>query len=345
MSLKTRQFPLFVFFLVSMSISPGLVIAATEENFLNSQLLRMIDIYDPLEVINPFLTTEKKTLGGSLNLNGEKNVYSFYKDISSKNQSLINQKLQQSFGVPYSFLGKANLYGKINLENVSLTQTFHVEMGGSFYLTDPVFPEVSTLLFQNYGASTEFNFDSPNTYKSNFSLNYGRQRALRQKLNTGDLVTSKPSFKLKERPFKSYLMVNFNIEYNLFNIGNAILKINSVPILKQDYELFNSFAGFITNNILPPDFKTIDHIKFYAGYSPFYKGNYDVKRTIVLGSKLGISSWMNFDVFSTDDMYPGGQIKLGPDFFNASLYTYQESYDNYGIYKFRNYGLNLNLNF
>lgn len=343
---KKSLFYSTVIFLVVLCLFIGRVaIAATEENFQYNQLLRMKDKYDPLEVINPFLVIEKKEVGGSLNVNGNKDIYSFYEDISSKNQSQINLRLQQSFGVPYSFFGKVNIYGKVNFDNLSIGQTLHIDMGGSFYLIDPVFPEIKTLLFQNQGASTEFIYHSPRNYKINTSLNYGRFKYLKRNLNIGDLTVSKPSFKLKEEPYKFYLSLDLSGEYNLFDIGNIILKINSISIVKQDFELFNSFAGFLTNDILPMDIELIDYIKVYAGYSPFYRGDYSVERTIVLGSKLAFNDWLNFDLFTTDDMYLGAQVKLGPDLFNASVYTYEASYDDYGIYKFRNYGFNLNINF
>lgn len=341
---KNRHMNLVVLFLVIFSANYSA--EAAEANFLNSQILRMKDKYDSLEIINPLLTfAEKKEWGGNLDLIGEKDVYRFYQDISSKNQSQINQRLQQSFGSPYSFFGKIDLYSKFNFESSFFLQTLHADMGGSFYLTDPVFPEVNTLLFQNYGASSALNLFSPNDYKINLSLNYGATRLLQKTLNVGDLVESRPSFKLKEIPYKFYLSLDIHGEYNLFNLGNIIIKINSIPIVKEDYELFNSFVGAITNDILPSSFEIVEHIKFYGGYSPFYRGDYSVKRTVVVGSTLGLTTWMNFDVFTTDQMYVGGLVKIGTEFLNASLYTYQDSYDDYGINKFRNYGFNLNFNF
>lgn len=345
MCLENRHFLFFVVFLYIFCV-PVNQAAATDLNLINSQLLRMKDRYDPLEAINPLIfTVDKKTVGGNLDLNAEKDIYDFYKDISSKNQTQINQRLQQSFGSPYSFFGKSDLFVKADFENSYFMQTLHADMGGSFFLTDPVFPEVKTLLFQNYGASSELNYFSKNNYKINFSLNYGYTRLIQQNLNVGDLLESKPSFKLKEKPWRFYLSLGLDSEYNFFDLGNIIVKVNSVPIVKQEFELFNSFVGIMTTNVLPSDFKVIDHLKFYSGFSPFYKGDYSLQRTLVLGSNVGVTSWMNLDVFTTDNIYLGGQIKLGPEFFNASLYTYQESYDDYGIYTFRNYGFNLNFNF
>lgn len=344
--MKFRHLLLFVSFLLTNLVLIQTLSASTELKLLDSQLLRMKDHSNPIEIINPF-SRPNRVADWSISLffSGEQNVLNFYQDISSKNQTRINQKLQNSFGVPYSFFTQVDLYKIFNIGDVKFKQGLHANLGGSFYLIDPVFPEVETLLFKNYNASTELNFLIHSDYKVNFSVNYGIMQILNQKLTVGQLVESKPSFKLSERPYNFYMNINLKSEYRLENWGRVLVEMTSLPITKVDYKIFNSFLGFETHNLFQADWSHDYTVKLYAGYSPFYQGNYLNNRTAIFGTKFRFFDVVNFDLFTNDHTYLGAHLAVGTSLYNLSVFTYQQSYDDYGIYKFRNYGFNLNYNF
>lgn len=308
-------------------------------NFIESQQLRLSAQQNPVHWVLPF-NVLKKASSWEINtfLSSEEDVFSLYKDIDSKDQALIQERLQSSFGQPYDVTAKMNF----GFRNGNFAQFFSTNGGAVLLVTDPVFPEVKGLLFHDYMGSSSYLFRPTKNLLIKPQLNYGTRKILDRQFTVGDLVEKKISVDFNKAPQQTVVETNVMAVLGLESWGQILFEMNSFPLIKTEYQYWESFLGYMTPNFLSGT-SWIQSLQFYGGYSPVYAGSYDVERTVKTGSKLMLGEHLTIDIFTTDKFYPGAMVGYMAGFVEVSAFTFERAYDDFGLQRSRQFGGNLRL--
>lgn len=307
-------------------------------NYIEAHLMRLSSQQNPSHWLLPFsqsknLTTYETNIMFSM----EKDTYSLYEDMQSKKQDKIQERLKESYGSPYDASAKVNFgfrYG-------SFSQFFSTNGGAVLLVTDPVFPELKGFLFHDYTATTTYLIKPTPRLVIKPQLSYGVRRSIDREYTVGDLVETSLNVKFDKAPYIGFMEVGFLSMYSLSQWGQLLFEANSVPVIKNEYDYWDTFLGYKTPNFLKNRDWFLSEASFYGGYAPFYGGHYDVSRTYKLGTKLGLNDKVGLDLFTMDDFYPAAIVSLQYAFATLELMTFERAYDDFGYQKSRQYGFNL----
>jgi hypothetical protein len=168
-------------------------------------------------------------------------------------------------------------------------------------------------------------------------LSLGARRVLDRQYTVGDLVENSLDVKFNKAPYQGVVELSFYSSYHLLQWGEIFFELNSVPLMDSHDKYWDSFLGYQT-----PDFgKEKMKIHFYAGYSPFYGGDYDVSRTYKIGVNTAFGKMLSLDLFTMDDFYPTAILAFKLKHFAVEFFSFERSYDDFGHQRSRDYGLNL----
>ena len=306
-------------------------------NFIESQQLRLSSQQNPNHWIMPFnVVKTATTFETNTFFSAEKDVLPLYKDIQSKDQAQIQARLQESYGKPYDASAKVNL----GFRTGNFAQFFSANAGAVLLVTDPVFPEMKGLLFQDFMGSSSYLFRPMKNWIIKPQLNYGARKVLDRQYTVGDLVDKKLNVNFNKTPQVGVVELNVTSVVGLDSWGQILMEMNSVPLIKNNYQYWDTFLGYLTGNILEGK-AWVRSLQLYGGYSPFYAGKYDVERTIKTGSKLLFGEHLSLDVFTTDKFYPGALLGVTAGFIEVSAFTFERAYDDFGLQRSRQYGGNI----
>jgi hypothetical protein len=311
---------------------------ARKLNFIETHLLRLSSQQDPTHWLLPFKQVRTpRSFESNVMLSMEKDTYSLYEDIQSKKQDKIQSRLQESFGQPYDVSAKINFgyrYGKF-------AQFFSINGGAALLATDPVFPELKGFLFHDYTATSSFILKPLPRLMLKPQISYGVRKTLDREYSVGDLVDKSLDVKFNEAPYIGFLELNVLVIFSLSEWGQLLFEVNSLPLMHQEFQYWDSFLGYKTPNFLRSKRWFLTELAFYGGYSPFYGGEYDVSRTYKLGLKTSFAQGLEVDFFTMDDFYPAGIISWRVNYLTVEAFSFERAYDDFGNQKSRQYGLNL----
>ncbi len=306
-------------------------------NFIESHQLRLSGQQDPLHWLVPFHSVKHPDAWESnIFYSQQKDVLKVYKEVQTKDQDKIQERLSTSFGKPYDLSAKVNA----GYRNGDFAQFFSSNGGAVLLATDPVFPELQGFLFHDYTSSTSYVFRPVKEMVLKTQLNIGVRKAFSQKLTTGDLVESKVNIRFNKEPYVGFMELSLRSLYSFGTYGRALFEINSLPLINE-YQYWDTFLGYQTPDIFDQKTSWFKEFSFYGGYSPFYGGHYDVSRTFRLGNRLGFGDFFSLDVFTLDKFYPGVIVSSKLGFLELSLFTFERAYDDYEKQKSREFGFNL----
>ncbi len=299
---------------------------------MESHSLRLSSQDEVNQWIIPMSQERHETVGLTIFASGHKDVLDVYEDLQSKNQPRIEKRIDSSYGTPYDASAKI----QASIDYANFRQTLSTNAGAIFVVTDPIFPELQGLLFHDYMASTSYRFVFPHmVFKPQIS--YGYRKLLYRTLNAGQVASEK--IKVQFNKVESVGLAEFSLESKFFlrEYGEIFFEINSLPLTNYEYSYYDTNVGYRS-----PLFARL--ISFYAAYSPFYGGEYDVSRTLKLGAEIRPIDHVRLTLFTLDDFYLGGEAQILFRNFELALLTFERAFDDYGYQKSRQYGAFLKLN-
>ena len=312
--------------------------SAKQLNYIETHLLRLSSQQNPTHWLLPFRQLKKSTpFESNFVLSMEKDTYSLYKDIQSKNENKIQDRLEESYGRPYDVSAKINF----GFRYESFTQFFSTHGGAVLLVSDPVFPDLKGFLFHDYTASTSYVFHPNPRLMIKPQLSYGARRTLNEEYTTGDLVEKSLDVKFNETPYIGFIELNLLTIFSLSEWGQVLFEINSFPLIKNEYEYWDTFFGYKTPNFLKDMNWAFSDLSFYGGYAPFYAGHYDVSRTYKFGARTSMGDSVDLDFFTMDDFYPAGILSFNLANLSLEFFTFERAYDDFGNQKSRQYGANI----
>lgn len=321
-----------VFFLIISS-----AIATTKLGFIESQSLRLSSKERADSLFIPFHYPKNlKHLELNATLLGKNDDYLLYKDLVSKDQERITNRLNHSFGVPYDAHAKTNMVYRYH----EFTQQFSFNSSALAFIKDPVFPEFKTFMYYDQWGTSAYLFKPIKNLQFKPQIGYGRRKIINKNFTTGDFVNQPPNLKLKRSKWHYQSEFSFNTIYSI-PLFQILFELNSLPLTNSDYDYWDSFLGMRTINLASLFSDKLQLVSFFAGYSPFYGGYYDVKRTMKFGTQIYFKENLGFNVFTTDQMLFGGQLIAHFNHIEIDLYSIKRAYDDYLLYQSRLYGMNL----
>jgi hypothetical protein len=323
----------FVVFCFSISWTAS----AKRLNYIESHLMRLSSQENPTHWLLPFRQIEQaRTLESNIMVSMEKDTYSLYEDIQSKKQDKIQERLEDSFGKPYDVSAKVNF----GFRYQSFSQFFSTNGGAVLLVTDPVFPELKGFLFHDYAAGSAYLFCPHPRLIFKPQISYGVRKVLDEEYTVGDLVDKSLDVKFNEIPYIGFLEFNLLSIFTL-NYGQLLFEVNSFPLMKNDYEYWDTFLGYKTPNFLIGKDWLLSELSLFGGYAPFYAGHYDVSRTYKIGARTAISPTFDLDIFTMDDFYPAAIASFNFTYASLEFFTFERAYDDFGNQKSREYGINI----
>lgn len=305
-------------------------------NFLESQLFRIAAANNSMRAINPFyLRSDFTSAESNLHLGAQEKTYALYQDLQSKDQNKIEERLSESYGNPYDASAKLNLGYRMG----NFTHFFSTNAGAALLVTDPVFPEMKGILFHDYTTSMQYTYHVTPQFLIMPQLNLGVRKTLDQQLTVADLVQRSLDMNFNKRPYLGFSEFSLLSVFGLSGLGQILFELNSFPIQEQKYSYWDSFLGYQTPSLINSYF--LSDLKFYAGYSPFYGGQYDVSRTYKWGTELGLLDLFKIHFFAMDKNYLSSIFKIELRYLDLEFFTVERAYDDFDIQKSRHYGLNL----
>ena len=306
-------------------------------NYIEAQNLRLSGQTHPNHWMNPFVFNKTpKSYEANLFVAGHKDVKDLYDDMTSKDQTKIENRLDKSFGKPYDLEAKIGF----GYRSGNFSQFFSTNGGAVLLVTDPVFPELQGFLFHDYTGASAYLYKPTKALVIKPQLTYGVRRVLDRTYTVGDLVDQGLDVKFNKVPYVGFVEAGLLATYNTFGYGHFLFELTSLPLLKYDYQYWDAFVGYKTPNFAKRLGMSGGEISLYGGYSPFYAGKYDVERTIKTGLRLAPWNFLSLDIFTQDKFYPGALLALSSTHTEFSLFTIERAYDDFGKQKSRQYGLN-----
>lgn len=309
-------------------------------NFIEAHQLRLSTRNDGLTWINPFFSARPaEHFDFRLFFSNEKDVLGLYKDIQSKDQPKIQQRLSESYGKPYDVSAKVGMgfhYGRFS-------QHFSTNGGALLFINDPVFPEMDGLIFHDYVTTSSYAFGKPRNWVLRPRISLGWRKMVDEKFTAGDLVQRPLKVNFEKKPYTNLFEMGLNGSKTLGEYGDLIGEVNAIPLIKSDgeYEYWDTFLGYRSWNFLDDKGSWLHALHAYGGYSPFYAGDYDVERTIKTGIDVQFIRHLRLDLFTMDKFYPGLIFSTQFQYIEFNLFTYERGYDDFGRQRSRQYGANL----
>ena len=367
MRMIPRWFYLFSFMGIMVAFSPS-ALAHKNYNYLQTSLWRSLGQINPYTVINPFMADQNNlaTRYWRTGITGDlypSYYHRYYKEFMSKNRGRIINAVAKSYGKIFRVYGSWQIGLHYTLKNPRLVgeQYYHYVFAGGFQLKNRANSTLQALYLNAKGFTTSFayTFSSPPSspreirpwlplHRLKGTLRFGRVRYLYEDdYNAVDFFDRQLRFNLKRYPWHFYF--NLDVEYRypvpFFASSEILLQVQNISLGHNLHSAqafvglksFNFLRSFATHAYIPYSFK------IFAGIAPSFEGDYLRQQTFIAGSEIFFLPQLRLDFFLQDKGYPGGSLYWQGKYGNLQIYTYQQVYDKYRLYKYRNYGLNLNL--
>jgi len=268
-------------------------------------------------------------------------VWDVYSDIKSKDRSRIQSRLEKSYGQPLDAEAKAGFSFHLG----KFEQTFFANAAVALMVNDPVFPELSGILFNDYTLSSSYTFTLPHGIKFRPTIQYGIRRTLDQSFTVGQLLDTKPNVKLKTYPYRFYSEASMNIE-RPFEFGILSASISSFPVTQKYYDYWKTEVSARSRNLLQATSITFPRqVYLWAGLSPFFGGAYNWGRTVQVGTSVGWTNFLRTDLFLFDNFRIAAIVTARIAFLHAEIFTFERSEDDHKALNSRQYGLALSARF
>lgn len=308
-------------------------------NYIESSLFRLSSYNRSEEWIQPFYRYHKNSFPNyQLSFFGSTHpeVKGLIDDIGSKDDDLIQKRIDDSYGKPYDASAKVQFLYR----NERFIQTFSINAGAVAVVNDPVFPELSGIFFQDYIGTSSYIFKVNKELVFIPRIIYGKRRVLDTSLTVAELVDRKPDTKIKNQPWNTVVDISLSARYE-FESFDLLGELNSLPLSNNEYNYWDTNLGIKSKNLKDFfSFDTLKRIDCYFSYSPIYGGDYDVSRTVKFGMGVEFSENFMIDIFSHDKFSFGSILKFNDDYYAISIFTHENSYDDYQEQRSRKYGLN-----
>ena len=316
-------------------------------------------------VINPFIANEDNPTprywrtGGVLDIRPSY-YHAYYREFLSKNNNRIINAVDKSYGKIFRAYGSWQIGVHYPFPNSRLTweQYYHYTYGGIVRLINRSDTSLRALFLNAKGFTTSLAYAfSPEAqdlrpwsplHQLKGSLRFGRVRYLYEdNYNAVDFFERRLRFNLKKYPWHFYFNLDLQYRYPISFLASSEIILQAKNIsLGHNLHALQTFAGFKSFNFLrsttakawvPYSFK------LFAGIAPSIEGDFERAQTFIAGTEIFFLPQLRTDFFIQDRGYPGGAIFWQGKYGNLEIYTYQQAYDKFHLYKYRNYGLNLNL--
>jgi len=333
------------FFIIFLFFNIGLVFPAAKNlNYMQAHLFRLSSedkIEEWLIPLIRYAPSGHDQLNFNVMVSANPEVPDTIADLNSKDKSRTRARLDQSYGKPYDVGTKLSISTQIS----SFEQIISSNAGAVLIVHDPVFPFIEGIMFHDYTGTSLYHFKYKNLLLKP-QVSYGLRRTLEKDLSVGDFVEKKIKIKFSDEPWRFYSEAGFLSQLSL-DYCYLLFDLNAYPITQNRYNYWNSNLGIRSKNIVKnlDSFSLIRYLDLYFSYSPFYGGQYDVSRTVTLGTGFYFNSYLGTDIFLIDDYSWGILLKLNYNFVYLSLFTFKTAYDDYHNFESRQYGLNLKLSF
>jgi hypothetical protein len=294
--------------------------------FMESHALRLSSQDEVNQWLIPMSSESHQNFGFTVFYSGNREVKDVYDDLQSKDQGRIEKRIDSSYGSPYD--ASAKIQAKFDYAN--FRQTLSTNAGAVLVVTDPIFPELQGFLFHDYMGSSSYRFVFPNAMVKP-QVSYGYRKLMNRRLTAGQVASEKINVKLDKSPSVGLMEFSLESKYFIRKFGEIFFEVNSLPLTNYEYSYYETNVGYRS-----PLFARL--ISFYAAYTPFYGGHYDVSRTFKLGTEIRPVDHLRLSLFTFDEFYLGGEAQLRFKNFELALLTFERSHDDYGYQKSRQYG-------
>ncbi|MBP5295863.1 MAG: hypothetical protein J6Y94_00855, partial [Bacteriovoracaceae bacterium] len=337
-------------------------------NFPQTQLWRALGATHPYTIIHPLTAVQPNPAPRywHTGITGElypTYYHRYYKEFISRDNERIVEAVNRSYGKVFRVYGAWQIGLHYTLKNPRLVweQYYHYVYAGIFHLKNKVDTHFQALYVNAKGFTTSvaYTFSPlPSTpdevkpwsalHRLKGTLRFGRARYLYEDdYNAVDFFERRLRFNLKRYPWHFYF--NLDVEYRypvpFLASSEILLQVQNIS-LGHNLHSAQAFVGLKSFNLLR-SFSARAYIpysfKLFTGIAPTFEGDYLRQQTFIAGSEIFFLPQLRLDFFLQDKGYPGGAIYWQGKYGNLQIYTYQQDYDKYRIYKYRNYGLNLNL--
>lgn len=266
----------------------------------------------------------------------QSDVWGLYQDIKTKDQAKIARRLQESYGNVYDAAAKIGVYGRIG----SFTQGISVNAAVAMLVNDPVFPELTGILYNNYALYSAYDGEWLGV-RWKPALTYGVRRVMEQSFTVGQLLDTKPNMKLKTYPYRFFAEGALEGTKS-FSWGELLANAEGVPLFRSDYMYWQVELGYRTRNLLEGvSRKWPWRWTAFTSFSPLYGGTYAMGRTVKVGTSVEWFRFLQTDFFLMDGFRPAGIVRVGTAWWNAQLFTFARSEDDYKAFNSRQYGLSV----
>lgn len=261
-----------------------------------------------------------------------------YDDIRSKDLARIQRRLASTYGQPIDAEAKLGFV----LPFGAFEQSFFLNAAASLSVNDPVFPELSGIIFNDYTFSSAYTFRLPAEISVKPTLVYGLRRTMEQAFTAGSLLESKPNVKLKSRPYRFYSELGLSAEKHLASVGTFGASVTGLPIHQTEYNYWATDLSWRSEEMMRlVSWKFPKKAFLWAGFSPLFGGAYNWSRTIRIGTSLAWFNFLRTDLFLTERFLVGGIISARIAFMELDFFTFERSEDEYKLFRSRQYGLAL----
>ncbi|RZA09479.1 MAG: hypothetical protein EOP11_01570 [Proteobacteria bacterium] len=301
---------------------------------MRAQNFRLSQARGPNDWLLPFAAQDRGPLQVGVFLARQSEVGALYADLKSKDSARIQDSLQRSYGKVYD--AAAKIGAEFNAGN--FRQNFSLNAAASLRVNDPVFPELSGVLFNDYALSTSYGFRWEG-WSVRPKLTYGLRRVLARSFTVGQLLDGKPNAKLKSVPYR--LFAEFGAEImKSFGWGDLYFNAASLPLRQTEFSYYQLDLAYRTPNLLGRlAAKSLPSLSVWVSTSPVYGGDFEFVRTIRAGISANWLRYFQADIFTADKLLPGAIVRLGPPRVNLQLYTFARAEDDQHVFIARQYGL------
>jgi hypothetical protein len=283
-----------------------------------------------------FPRTEASRGAANLFFAREDGVGALYDDLSAKDSARLLSRLQQSYGEVYDVTGKLALEASLG----RFRQRFSVNAAVSLTVNDPVFPELSGILFNDYTFTTDYRF-AYRGWAFRPSLTYGLRRTLDRSFTVGQLLDTKPNLKIKAVPYRLFAELGLEAGRS-FSWGDLLLSAESLPLRQRDYDYWQVELGYRSPNLLEKAAGGWPkRLNLWAAASPLYGGDYEFGRTLRAGVSVEWFRYLQTDVSFMDKFLPAAFIRVGTRAISAELFTFARGEDDAHTFSARQYGVGL----
>lgn len=306
--------------------------ARTALSYINAHNFRLSSAQDPAAwfCFGPEEEEHQWTVGAFFSRSRE--VPGLYRDIKSKSETRIQNRLAESYGTTFDGAAKAF----IRWRRGPFTQSFSVNAAASLLVNDPVFPDLSGIVYNDYALATAYYFQIPAEIELRPLLSYGWRRVMSHSFSVGKLLGEKPNLKIKTYPYRFFSELGLRASRS-FATGDVRIEARALPLRTAGYDYWEIETAYRS-----PDLGLLHGLYLWASVTPLYGGLYDFGHGVKLGTTVHWWRFLRTDLFLMHGFQVGAIVRLGPPSLNAELYSFGRAEDRGRVYQSRQTGLAVN---